>query len=120
MLPTVLNLYDLKLSVVLGVPDWERVAPQIVSLDLQIWFHIPPKGCHTDLIQDTLCYKALSEKIESLVTHRSFHLIESLAYTLYHGIKVELPSRAELALKLKKNPPLPALTLSEFCIGAWK
>ena len=114
-----LNLYNLELKAHLGVPDFERAELQSVWIDLQIKNTHLPEGCYTDQIEDTLCYAGLCNLIEKIIAHRPFHLIESLSYTLYHEIEKTLPPQAKLALKLRKNPPIRNLSLSEFCIGEW-
>lgn len=69
---------EIKAEVKLGVPDWERMLPQTVLLDIEI--DMPhSRSCETDDIQDTIDYGQVVVQVrESLATH-TFRLVEALA-----------------------------------------
>ncbi len=69
---------ELKVQTKLGVPEWERMTPQTVLLDIAIGHDLHKAG-KSDAITDTLDYGQIVQRIrESLATH-SFQLVEALA-----------------------------------------
>ena len=68
----------LKIDTLIGIYDWERRAKQPVVLDLEMAFdnRIPAA---TDLIDDTLNYKAVSKRLGSFIADAQFQLVETLA-----------------------------------------
>jgi dihydroneopterin aldolase len=117
---TALNLYNFQLPVFLGVPDEERSALQSVYVDIQLQFSKPPLACETDRIGDTICYATLVEVLEKNIGEKNFHLIEYLGTRVYQEIRSIVSQDTVIAIKLRKNPPLTKLEVSEFCMGIWK
>ena len=76
---------EIKAEVKLGVPDWERMLPQTVLLDIEI--DMPhSRSCETDAIEDTIDYGQVVVMVrESLATH-TFRLVEALAEHLCQRI----------------------------------
>jgi dihydroneopterin aldolase len=61
-----------------GVSEAERAQPQELELDLEM--RLAPGGVHdSDRIEDTVDYDTAYRRCESVVTRRSFALLESLA-----------------------------------------
>ena len=71
-------LHEVKVETKLGVPEWERMTPQTVVLDLEI--AMPhSRSCQTDAIEDTIDYGAVVARIRQLLAEKSFRLVEALA-----------------------------------------
>ena len=72
-----LYLRDLRLTVSIGIHDFERAKPQtvIVNVDLGL---APPKGDLGDDIRNVLDYDAIHDGIKALATSRHFNLQETL------------------------------------------
>lgn len=71
-------LSDIKVETKLGVPEWERMTPQTVLLDIEI--AMPnSKSCQTDKIEDTIDYGVVVARVRETLTKNSFHLVEALA-----------------------------------------
>ena len=68
---------DLRLDVVIGVFDWERQVHQKISVDLEMASDntIPAKS---DALEDTLDYKAISQRIKQLAEENQPQLVETL------------------------------------------
>jgi len=71
-------LRDLRIRTIVGIWEWERRMPQVVSLDLDMATDIR-KAAGSDHIDDTLDYKAVTRRIKSFVADSRFNLIETMA-----------------------------------------
>ncbi len=69
---------DLRIDTVIGIYDWEREIRQTVVFDLEMGADIA-KAAHSDAIEDTLDYKAVSKRLEEFVRASTFQLVETLA-----------------------------------------
>lgn len=68
----------LKFQCIIGINPWERVARQVIELDITL--HADLSGAATsDDIDDTVNYRDLSRSVQELVENSSFGLIEKLA-----------------------------------------
>lgn len=107
---TIIELKKLELWLHLGWPKEERETLQRVLVDIQLHFHSPPKGCESDLLQDTVCYHALSDIIKKTLAQERFHLIERLSLRLYEIIQHEIKISASIAIRVFKQPSISHLT----------
>ena len=71
-------LRDLRIRTIVGIWEWERRMPQVVSIDLDMATDIR-RAAGTDQIGDTLDYKGVSRRIKSFVADSRFQLIETMA-----------------------------------------
>ncbi|MEO8225508.1 MAG: dihydroneopterin aldolase [Gammaproteobacteria bacterium] len=71
-------LRDLRIRTIVGIWEWERRMPQIVSIDLDMATDIR-RAAGSDQIGDTLDYKAVTRRIKTFVAESRFQLIETLA-----------------------------------------
>lgn len=71
-------LRDLRIRTIVGIWEWERRLPQVVSIDLDMATDIR-RAAGSDKIGDTLDYKAVARRINAFVAESRFNLIESLA-----------------------------------------
>ncbi len=62
----------------LGVPDWERLKPQTIILDIEIGYDFS-NACHSDAIEDTIDYGQVVKRIRETLAEHSFKLVEALA-----------------------------------------
>jgi 7,8-dihydroneopterin aldolase/epimerase/oxygenase len=69
---------ELKVKTKLGVPEWERMTPQTIILDIEIGYDLS-KSCKSDAIADTIDYGAVVARIQSTLKEHSFQLVEALA-----------------------------------------
>ena len=70
-------LTDLKINAVIGIWEWEKRNPQIISVDLEMETDVK-KASETDSIKDALDYKAVAKRIKEFVQSNQFDLIETL------------------------------------------
>ena len=62
----------------LGVPEWERLKPQTIILDIEISYDLA-KSCKSDAIEDTIDYGLVVNRIRETLSEHSFKLVEALA-----------------------------------------
>jgi dihydroneopterin aldolase len=74
----IIFLQEVKVQTHLGVPEWERMAPQTVILDIEV--AMPhSRACQSDAIADTLDYGDIVARIRQTLAEKNFHLVEALA-----------------------------------------
>ena len=71
-------LRDLRIRTIVGIWEWDRRLPQIVSRDLDMDTDIR-RAARSDRIEDTLDYKAVTRRVKAFVAGSSFNLIETMA-----------------------------------------
>ncbi len=77
-MPDTLRIHDLAVQCRLGVPEWERQAPQPVWIDLELAIDAA-KAAKRDDVGEAVDYAALVRAVKALAESRSFRLMESLA-----------------------------------------
>lgn len=105
-----LSLRGLELAMHLGLHDNERSQKQIVLLDIVMVFHIPPKACLTDQIEDTCCYSTLADKVKKEFETKAFHLIEHLGQEIYAFLRSIILLESSIKITLTKHPHIEGLT----------
>ncbi len=81
MLMDKIKLSELKVKTIIGIWEWEKRNPQIISIDLEMSTDIKAAAM-TDSIDDALDYKAISKRIKQYSEENHFQLIETLAENL--------------------------------------
>ena len=81
MLMDKIKLSELKVKTIIGIWEWEKRNPQIISIDLEMSTDIKAAAL-TDSIDDALDYKAISKRIKQYSEENHFQLIETLAENL--------------------------------------
>lgn len=100
-------LEQVKVQTKLGVPDWERMVPQTIILDIEISYDLS-KSCQSDAIEDTIDYGQVVSRIRETLAEHSFKLVEALAE---HICQMILREFGGLSVKVKVAKPaiLPGL-----------
>ena len=100
-------LEQVKVLTKLGVPDWERMVPQTIILDIEISYDLS-KSCQSDAIEDTIDYGQVVSRIRETLADHSFKLVEALAE---HICQLILREFGGLSVKVKVAKPaiLPGL-----------
>lgn len=74
----IIFINELRLSVRVGIYDWEKVAPQVVQFDLEIG--LPgTRVARIHSIDDTIDYARVVAHVEALTRDQHFPLVEKLA-----------------------------------------
>jgi 7,8-dihydroneopterin aldolase/epimerase/oxygenase len=85
----------------LGVPDWERLKPQTIILDIEIGYDLT-KSCQSDAIEDTVDYGEVVKRIRETLSENSFKLVEALAQHVCQLILQEFKAES---VKIKVAKP---------------
>lgn len=91
----------------LGVPEWERLKPQTVVLDIEISYDLS-KPCQSDAIEDTIDYGLVVNRIRDTLTEHSFKLVEALAEHICQLMLSEFKAEC-VKIKVAKPAILPGL-----------
>lgn len=87
-----------------GFFDFEKAEGQPFLVDLTLYFQ-KLTATNTDLLDDTVDYGAVFEKVRSIVEERNFDLIERLAGVIIEEILQEFPVDAvEVTIRKPKAP----------------
>jgi len=100
----IIRITNLKLHAVIGVYDWERTRKQDVLANITIDFDAA-KACQSDAIEDTIDYKALTERIIKEAEASSFFLLEKLAQRIIDMI-ISDPQAKEVTVRVDKPSAL--------------
>ena len=79
---------DLRMDAVIGVFGWERQVHQRISIDLEMGTDISA-AAKSDALEDTLDYKAISQRIRQLVDENQPQLVEMLIELIAQTIMTE-------------------------------
>ncbi len=100
-------LSEVRVETKLGVPDWERLTPQTIILDIEIGMP-NSRSCQTDAIEDTIDYGQVVARIRETLKENSFRLVEALAEHVCQLILKEFNS-PWVKIKVAKPAILPGL-----------
>ena len=98
---------ELKVQTKLGVPEWERMTPQTIVLDIEIGYDLAKAG-ESDAIADTIDYGAVVRRIRETLTEHSFQLVEAMAEHICQLILKEFKAE-NVKVKVAKPAILPGL-----------
>lgn len=97
----VVFIEGLEIDALIGIYDWERRVRQPLVFDIEMTFDNRVSAA-TDSIEDTLNYKAVSQRVVDVVTGSSYGLVETLAE---HVARVILDEFAVQRVALKLGKP---------------
>ena len=100
-------LSEVKVQTKLGVPEWERMTPQTIILDIEIGYDLS-KACQSDNVNDTIDYGAVVNRVRETLQENSFQLVEKLAEHLCQLILKEF-NALSVKIKVAKPTVLPGL-----------
>ena len=107
-----LSVLDLRIWVHLGCSDQEKFNPQLVSLNIELYFKSLPEGAANDGLEDTVCYSDLVLNVKSFCQNRKFNLVENLTREIYKVVEESLKQHRSLVSFIcvtghKISPPVP-------------
>jgi dihydroneopterin aldolase len=100
-------LSEVRVETKLGVPDWERLTPQTIILDIEIGMP-HSRSCQSDAIEDTIDYGLVVARIRETLKEHSFKLVEALAEHVCQLILKEFDA-PWVKIKVAKPAILPGL-----------
>lgn len=109
-----LVIRQLAIPALIGVYDFERLAPQTLRVDIRLWLTERQKqACTTDALADALDYSAVAERVRTLAAGTSFYLLEALGDWLCRSLLTEFPC-AGIDLTLYKDGCIPDAVGAEY------
>ena len=73
-----IKIEGIRLYCIIGINDWERVAKQLIEIDLTLHVDLSA-AAKSDDIADTVNYRTVTHRVAEMVESSSFGLIEALA-----------------------------------------
>ncbi|WP_415890300.1 dihydroneopterin aldolase [Neptuniibacter sp. SY11_33] len=96
---------ELEVETVIGIYDWEREIRQRVNLDLDMGTDIR-QAANTEDVDNTLNYKAVSDRLIEFIEQSEFQLVETMAEQIAEIVMTEFGVKW-LRLRLGKPGAVP-------------
>lgn len=99
----------LRVDAIIGIHDFERTRLQSLYFDVTLYADLSAAG-HSDQVDDTLDYQAVSEFITQFTITCQAGLLEYLAVQLVQALFEQFPRLDGVTLKIDKPSALPNVT----------
>jgi len=101
----VTSLYNLTVSLNLGVTHEERNKPQKIRITFKIYQSTDSECYNNDDSKKYICYAALATKVKSYCSSKEFKLLEYLGHQIYKLIKSNIPINCPVYVMVEKLDP---------------
>ncbi len=89
------HIHNFVFETILGILEFERLKPQKISVDLDLFYTELPNKAYLD-------YMEIQELIQKMVQEKQYLLIEDALKDLSHVLKTRYSEISELYLKISK------------------
>ncbi|PUB98677.1 dihydroneopterin aldolase [Helicobacter pylori] len=89
------HIHNLVFEAILGILEFERLKPQKISVDLDLFYTQLPNKAYLD-------YMEIQELIQKMMQEKQYLLIEDALKDLSHALKTHHSGISELYLKISK------------------
>ncbi|MCQ2730065.1 dihydroneopterin aldolase [Helicobacter pylori] len=89
------HIHNLVFETILGILEFERLKPQKISVDLDLFYTQLPNKAYLD-------YMEIQELIQKMMQEKQYLLIEDALKDLSHVLKTRYSAISELHLKISK------------------
>ncbi|GAA7102479.1 dihydroneopterin aldolase [Helicobacter pylori] len=89
------HIHNLVFETILGILEFERLKPQKISVDLDLFYTQLPNKAYLD-------YMEIQELIQKMMQEKQYLLIEDALKDLSHALKMRYSAISELYLKISK------------------
>ncbi len=89
------HIHNLVFETILGILEFERLKPQKISVDLDLFYTQLPNKAYLD-------YMEIQELIQKMMQEKQYILIEDALKDLSHALKTRYSEISELYLKISK------------------
>ncbi|GAA9739371.1 dihydroneopterin aldolase [Helicobacter pylori] len=89
------HIHNLVFETILGILEFERLKPQKISVDLDLFYTELPNKAYLD-------YMEIQELIQKMMQEKQYLLIEDALKDLSHVLKTHYSEISELYLKISK------------------
>lgn len=102
-----LSLEEVSYFAHLGCGVEEQKLPQEVKISITVVFGEQPPACHTDKLEDTVCYAQINQRLQKICDEKTFATIEALAFSCWEALVPLVHADDKLRIKIDKvRPPL--------------
>ncbi|MEX0927603.1 MAG: dihydroneopterin aldolase [Dehalococcoidia bacterium] len=106
-----IRIDGLLIHCIVGINDWERLAPQEIRLNIALYANLRAAG-RSDAIDDTIDYRTVAKRVIAGVEGSSFGLVEALADYVAR-VCLEDPRVEKVEVSLQK----PGALRTAKCVG---
>ncbi|WP_154479329.1 dihydroneopterin aldolase [Helicobacter pylori] len=89
------HIHNLVFEAILGILEFERLKPQKISVNLDLFYTQLPNKAYLD-------YMEIQELIQKMMQEKQYLLIEDALKDLSHALKMRYSAISELYLKISK------------------
>ncbi|KAA6498212.1 dihydroneopterin aldolase [Helicobacter pylori] len=89
------HIHNLVFETILGILEFERLKPQKISVNLDLFYTQLPNKAYLD-------YMEIQELIQKMMQEKQYLLIEDALKDLSHALKTRYSAISELFLKISK------------------
>ncbi|PDX29457.1 dihydroneopterin aldolase [Helicobacter pylori] len=89
------HIHNLVFETILGILEFERLKPQKISVNLDLFYTELPNKAYLD-------YMEIQELIQKMMQEKQYLLIEDALKDLSHALKTRYSAISELYLKISK------------------
>lgn len=89
------HVHNFVFETILGILEFERLKPQKISVDLDLFYTELPNKAYLD-------YMEIQELIQKMMQEKQYLLIEDALKDLSHALKMRYSAISELYLKISK------------------
>ncbi|WP_100983602.1 FolB domain-containing protein [Helicobacter pylori] len=89
------HIHNFVFETILGILEFERLKPQKISVDLDLFYTELPHRAYLD-------YMEIQEIIQKMMQEKQYLLIEDALKDLSHALKMHYSAISELYLKISK------------------
>lgn len=89
------HIHNFVFETILGILEFERLKPQKISVDLDLFYTELPNKAYLD-------YMEIQELIQKMMQEKQYFLIEDALKDLSHALKTHYKEITELYLKISK------------------
>ncbi|MGL2411173.1 dihydroneopterin aldolase [Helicobacter pylori] len=89
------HIHNLVFETILGILEFERLKPQKISVNLDLFYTQLPNKAYLD-------YMEIQELIQKMMQEKQYFLIEDALKDLSHALKTRYSEISELFLKISK------------------
>jgi dihydroneopterin aldolase len=98
-------IQKLSVETVIGVYDWERIAPRELFIDVVLVTDLH-KASETDDVLDTINYALVADCIQNVAKDSEYQLLEALAGAMFKALFRQFPA-SQIDLTIHKPDILP-------------
>lgn len=103
---------DLQVPVTIGVYDWEKTAPQVIVVDVDMRVDLT-EAAASDLVSDTVDYAAVATRVLEIGAQQQFDLLEAFVGAMIRGILAQFSRVQQVEILVSKSGCIPGARVAQ-------